>query len=55
MAPKATPPSFRSFRTFSGSRGLENFSDPLRRLRVFVDPAVSDAIKRAELKDFKWI
>ena len=44
-----------SFRTFSGSRGLENFSDPLRRLRVFVDPAVSDAIKRAELKDFKWI
>ena len=44
-----------SFRTFSGSRGLENFSDPLRRLRVFVDPAVFDSIKSAGLKDFRWI
>ena len=44
-----------SFRTFSGSRGLENFSDPLRRLRVFVDPAVFDSIKSAGLKDCRWI
>jgi HD superfamily phosphohydrolase len=30
-----------SFRSFSGRAGLETFSDPLRKIRIFVDPSVA--------------
>ena len=31
-----------TFRSFSGRAGLETFSDPLRKIRIFVDPSVAD-------------
>lgn len=31
-----------TFRSFSGRAGLETFSDPLRKIRIFTDPSVAD-------------
>ena len=42
-----------SFRTFSGSRGLGNFSRSLRMLRVFAAPEVAEQLKK--IKDIRWI
>ena len=31
-----------TFHSFSGRAGLETFSDPLRKIRIFVDPSAAD-------------
>lgn len=38
-----------SFRSFSGRAGLESFSDPLRKIRIFVDPSLAD-----KARSLKW-
>ena len=38
-----------SFHSFTGRAGLENISDPLRKIRIFVDPTVADKARR-----IKW-
>ena len=37
-----------TFRSFSGRTGLETFSDPLRKIRIFVDPAIADKARRLQ-------
>ena len=36
------------FHTFTGRAGLENISDPLRKIRIFVDPSVAEKARRIQ-------
>lgn len=37
-----------SFRSFSGRAGLETYSDPLRKIRIFADPAIAEKARGLE-------
>ena len=37
-----------SFHSFTGRAGLENISDPLRKIRIFVDPSVAEKARRMQ-------
>ena len=37
-----------TFRSFTGRAGLETFSDPLRKIRIFVDPSVAEKARRIQ-------
>ena len=37
-----------TFRSFTGRAGLETFSDPLRKIRIFVDPTVAEKARRIQ-------
>ena len=36
------------FRSFTGRAGLETFSDPLRKIRIFADPSVAEKARRIQ-------
>ena len=37
-----------TFRSFTGRAGLETFSDPLRKIRIFADPSVAEKARRIQ-------
>lgn len=47
---ETTLPVFESgsFRSFSGRAGLETYSDPLRKIRIFADPAIAEKARGLE-------